>query len=217
MGYSGASVPLRACRVVTWAVRASVDCGSMTSAAAVADRIESELAPLHTEVSHAWWELNVLANEENERRRVELETALSDFLADGERFAAIESGARARGRPCPAQARPPAQRLSPAAGTRRDPQADHRARGLRRDALLTASRRHRGPPRRRQRDPADPPGERRRRRAPRRLGGVEDRRGRSWPTTCASSRACATQPPTHSASGTGSHCRSRPRRWTRRS
>ena len=63
----------------------------MTNAAAVADRIESELAPLYTDVSRAWWELNLVASEENEVRRVERETALSDFLADGERFAAIEA------------------------------------------------------------------------------------------------------------------------------
>ena len=63
----------------------------MSNAAAVADQVESELAPLHTDVSSAWWELNVLANDENERRRVELETALSDFLADADRFAAIET------------------------------------------------------------------------------------------------------------------------------
>ena len=63
----------------------------MTNAAAVADTIESELAPLTAAVSHAWWELNVAATDENERRRVELETALSDFLSDGDRFAAIEA------------------------------------------------------------------------------------------------------------------------------
>ncbi len=73
----------------------------MPHATAVADQIESELAPLTTEVSHAWWDLNVVANEENERRRVELETALSDFLADGDRFASIETareGAEGRDR-----------------------------------------------------------------------------------------------------------------------
>ncbi len=63
----------------------------MTDAAAVADRIEDELAPLYTDVSRAWWDLNVVASDENERRRVQLETALSDFLADAERYAAIES------------------------------------------------------------------------------------------------------------------------------
>ena len=67
----------------------------MTDATAVADRIESELAPLHAEVSHAWWNLNVVATEENEQRRVALETALSEFLADGERFATIETAREA--------------------------------------------------------------------------------------------------------------------------
>jgi len=63
----------------------------MTSVPSVADRIESELAPLRRSVSLAWWNLNGAANEENERRRVELETALSDFLADGDRFEAVEA------------------------------------------------------------------------------------------------------------------------------
>ncbi len=62
----------------------------VTTAAALADRIEDELAPLHASVSRAWWELNVLATEENERQRIEIETALSDFLSDEGRFAAIE-------------------------------------------------------------------------------------------------------------------------------
>jgi len=63
----------------------------MTDPAAVADLIESDLAPLYARVSHAWWDLNVDASDENEHRRVELETALSDFLADSDRFAAIET------------------------------------------------------------------------------------------------------------------------------
>lgn len=63
----------------------------MTDASIVADRIESELAPLHREVSLAWWDLNVVASDENEQRRIELELLLSDFLADAERFAMVES------------------------------------------------------------------------------------------------------------------------------
>ena len=63
----------------------------MTHPAAVADRIESELAPLYCEVSHAWWDVNVAANDANEQRRVELEMELSDFLADSGHFAAIEA------------------------------------------------------------------------------------------------------------------------------
>ncbi len=69
----------------------SVDCRIVTPAAAVADRIERELAPLTTRVCHAWWDLNVDANEESAQQRVESETALSDFLGDGDRFAAIEA------------------------------------------------------------------------------------------------------------------------------
>lgn len=63
----------------------------MTDATALADQIEDELAPLHTAVAHAWWDANVSANDETERRRVALETDLSDFLADSGRFAAIEA------------------------------------------------------------------------------------------------------------------------------
>ena len=63
----------------------------MTTPGAVADRIERELAPLYKAGHNGLWDLNVVASVENERRRVELETALSDVLADGERFAAIES------------------------------------------------------------------------------------------------------------------------------
>jgi peptidyl-dipeptidase A len=66
----------------------------VTDAAAVADAVERELEPLHTGVSRAWWDLNVDATDENERRRVELETALSDFLADADRFASIEAARR---------------------------------------------------------------------------------------------------------------------------
>jgi peptidyl-dipeptidase A len=63
----------------------------VTEATALADQIEAELAPLHAAVSRVWWDANVSATDENERRRVELETALSEFLGDTERFAAIES------------------------------------------------------------------------------------------------------------------------------
>ena len=63
----------------------------MTDAATVADVVERELEPLHTGVSRAWWDLNVDATDENERRRVELETALSDYLADRDRFASIQA------------------------------------------------------------------------------------------------------------------------------
>ncbi len=63
----------------------------MTSAEAVADRLEAELAPIHAAACRAAWEINVLANTENEVRRIEMERAVSDYLADGERFALIEA------------------------------------------------------------------------------------------------------------------------------
>ena len=119
----------------------SVDSCSMTNAAAVADTIESELAPIHAAVSHAGWEINVRASDENEARRIELEQALSDFLADGDRFALIEA-ARSRGdRVDPAAPRPPPARLPRESGPGRAPLAHHRARGVGRHASSRASRR----------------------------------------------------------------------------
>ncbi len=187
----------------------------MTNAAAVADTIESELAPLSAAVSHAWWELNVAATDENERRRVELETALSDFLSDGDRFAAIEAARAEADGPCPAQARPAAARVPPAADTGRSPIAHHRARGVGRDAVLadiaatstvagsTRTRSGESCGRATTRASAGPRGRRRRPSAPR------------WPTTSASSLGFATGQPTPSASGTGSPSPWRWRRWTR--
>ena len=63
----------------------------MTNAEAVADLIEAELAPIHAAASEAAWAVNVLASSANEARRIEMEQAVSDFLADGERFALIEA------------------------------------------------------------------------------------------------------------------------------
>lgn len=63
--------------------------------AAVADRIEERLAPLYADLSLAWWELSVEANETNERRRVERDLALSDLLASPDLFAEIETARQA--------------------------------------------------------------------------------------------------------------------------
>jgi peptidyl-dipeptidase A len=63
----------------------------MTNADAVADRIEAELAPIHAAASRAAWEINVLASSENAARRIAMEQAVSDFLADSDRFALIEA------------------------------------------------------------------------------------------------------------------------------
>ena len=62
----------------------------MGGAATVADRIEAELRPLYSAASRAAWEVNVLASGENEARQIERETAVSDYLADPERFALLE-------------------------------------------------------------------------------------------------------------------------------
>jgi peptidyl-dipeptidase A len=59
--------------------------------AAVADRIESELAPLNTDVARVWWDMNIEASDANEQRRIERETALSDYLADQARFSELEA------------------------------------------------------------------------------------------------------------------------------
>ena len=40
--------------------------------------------------ARAAWEINVVANSENEARRIVMETAVSDYLADAGRFALIE-------------------------------------------------------------------------------------------------------------------------------
>ena len=150
----------------------------MPNATAVADRIESELAPLTTEVCHAWWDLNVVANEENEQRRVELETALSDFLADSERFAAIETAREG--------AEGPARRRLDLLHNVFLPQqtpAELRSRIIELEASVEMRfSQHRGdidgPARQRQRDPPDPARQRRRRRAACGLGGLEDGRSR---------------------------------------
>lgn len=79
---------------------AAVESRTMTNPATVSDLIEAELASLHAASSRAVWDFNILANTTHEARRIEAETALSDFLADGERFAMIEQArAEATGTP----------------------------------------------------------------------------------------------------------------------
>ena len=63
--------------------------------AVVAGAVE-RLRPLYTAASLSWWDANVSATEENERRRVEAELALSDALADAELYGEVEA-ARANG------------------------------------------------------------------------------------------------------------------------
>jgi peptidyl-dipeptidase A len=67
----------------------------VTEPAAVADRIEERLAPLHAELSLAWWDLSVEASEEHERRRVERDLVLSDLMASPDLVAEIEAARQA--------------------------------------------------------------------------------------------------------------------------
>jgi peptidyl-dipeptidase A len=59
-------------------------------------RAEDTIRPLHLAAAHAWWDVGVSATEENERRRVTTELALSDALADPDLYRAV-STARANG------------------------------------------------------------------------------------------------------------------------
>ncbi len=63
-------------------------------AAGIAGEIESRLGPLTSARNTAWWDANVEATEENERRRTERELAFSNALADTEAFAAVEAARR---------------------------------------------------------------------------------------------------------------------------
>jgi peptidyl-dipeptidase A len=63
---------------------------------AVVERAVERLRPLYKAASLSWWDANVSATEENERRRVAAELALSDALADAELFREVEV-ARANG------------------------------------------------------------------------------------------------------------------------
>jgi peptidyl-dipeptidase A len=55
------------------------------------DGAEETLRPLSVAAARAWWDANTDANEENERRRVATELALSDALADRDLYAAVSS------------------------------------------------------------------------------------------------------------------------------
>lgn len=68
----------------------------MSPPRAVVERAVERLRPLYKAASLSWWDANVSATEENERRRVEAELALSDALADADLFRDVQS-ARANG------------------------------------------------------------------------------------------------------------------------
>ncbi len=71
----------------------------VTDAAGLADAAEEMLGPLGLARNVAWWDANVEATEENERRRAETELAYSDALADRKLFAAVEAARSAAGDP----------------------------------------------------------------------------------------------------------------------
>src|SRR5512134_3639021 len=75
---------------------ASGTLAAMTDPSVVVTRAVDRLRPLHLASGLSWWDANVSATEENERRRVEAELALSDALADPDLFREVEQ-ARASG------------------------------------------------------------------------------------------------------------------------
>jgi peptidyl-dipeptidase A len=58
--------------------------------------VEGTIRPLHLASARAWWDAGTAATEENERRRVTTELALSDALADPDLYRAV-AAARANG------------------------------------------------------------------------------------------------------------------------
>jgi peptidyl-dipeptidase A len=68
----------------------------VSDAARIVEEAEGRVRPLHLAAARSWWDANIAATEENERRRVKAELALSDALADAALFKAVEA-ARANG------------------------------------------------------------------------------------------------------------------------
>lgn len=69
----------------------------MTEATQLIREAEERLRPLYLDSALAAWEANVVANEENEARRVAADVALSDTLADRELYARIVAARDAAG------------------------------------------------------------------------------------------------------------------------
>ncbi|HXG76528.1 MAG TPA: M2 family metallopeptidase, partial [Gaiellaceae bacterium] len=65
----------------------------MDDARALADHAEERLRPLSRERNLAWWDANVQATAEHERRRAASELAYSNALADAELFASVQAAA----------------------------------------------------------------------------------------------------------------------------
>ncbi|HEU0248697.1 MAG TPA: M2 family metallopeptidase [Gaiellaceae bacterium] len=69
------------------------------TAAALVSSVEEALQPVYEARNAAWWESQIDASEENERRRAETELAYSDALADAELFADVEQARALDGDP----------------------------------------------------------------------------------------------------------------------
>ena len=61
----------------------------MTDALSLVEAAETRLRPLEEARNRAWWDANVQAGDDTERRRAETEMAYSNALADGALFAEI--------------------------------------------------------------------------------------------------------------------------------
>ncbi len=68
----------------------------MSDTQTLLEEAEEALRPLFVEAARAWWDANTDASEENERRRVAAELALTDALADPDLYRSV-STARANG------------------------------------------------------------------------------------------------------------------------
>jgi len=68
-------------------------------ASALIDSVEQALRPLTYARNVAWWDSQVDASDENERRRAEFELAYSDALSDRKLFAAVEGSRSAAAAP----------------------------------------------------------------------------------------------------------------------
>ncbi|MEX2048595.1 MAG: hypothetical protein WEB90_03365, partial [Gemmatimonadota bacterium] len=64
---------------------------------ALVDAAEERLQPLTLARNVAWWDINVEASGENERRRAETELAYSDALADRELYRDVEAARSSNG------------------------------------------------------------------------------------------------------------------------
>ena len=183
---------------------------------ALLQEAEGRLAPLAVARNLAWWDSQVAATDGNEERRTRAELAWSDALADIELFAAVESAREgARG--------PEARQLELLRHlmlTQQVP-AELRERIVELESSVDVRfARHRGVVRGVEVDDneikrilrqSDDPGERRE------AWEASKTVGARLPTTCVSSRVCATRPLAGSGTATGSRSRSQSTRSTRAS